>query len=169
MRSLMIPAYVLLGVLVCMAIILTAVFLFSKNKTKGNAFWEWAAVCDAPQCAAVAKEIFDKRGGIGDAAVAVLLCMGVTAPHLTGLGANASIVPGAVAGYKALHSKIGRLPWKDLFLPAIRLAKDGFEIGPHLAEAIASNQQLLSQSPLLKERFTISATGSILRKGDKLV
>ncbi|XP_077535014.1 glutathione hydrolase 1 proenzyme-like [Haemaphysalis longicornis] len=216
MRSL-ISLPVLLGVCVCfcvlllLAIIIVAILAFLGiivfSKTGDDPFEKWAAVCDAPQCADVAKETFDKSGGIGDAAVAVLLCMGVTAPHLTGLGggliallydrstqkvevldslgvspagvtenvtalkrgANASIVPGAVAGYKALHSKIGRLPWKDLFLPAIRLAKDGFEIGPHLAEAIASNQHLLSESPSLKERFTNKATGSILREGDKLV
>ncbi|KAH7956911.1 hypothetical protein HPB52_013511 [Rhipicephalus sanguineus] len=49
-------------------------------------FEKWAAVCDAPLCANVTKEIFGKGGAIGDAAIATLLCMGVTAPHLTGIG-----------------------------------------------------------------------------------
>ncbi|KAH7960336.1 hypothetical protein HPB49_018733 [Dermacentor silvarum] len=175
-------------------------------------FENWAVVCDAPHCADVVKDIFDKDGAIGDAAVAALLCMAVTAPHLTGiggglmavfydkstrkvqaldalgvspasvtpdmfstnasalkLGANAPIVPGALAGLKALHTKVGKLPWKDLFQPAIRLAKEGFTIGSHLAAALANNENVVNVSPALRKRFSNSVSGSLLRSGDTLV
>ncbi|XP_065286525.1 scoloptoxin SSD14-like isoform X1 [Dermacentor albipictus] len=173
---------------------------------------KWAVVCDAPHCADVAKEMFDKGGAIGDAAVAALLCMGVTAPHVTGiggglmavlydkstmkvqaldalgvspasvtpdmfstnasalkLGANAPIVPGALAGLKALHTKAGKLPWKAVFEPAIRLAKEGFTVGSHLAAALANNENVLSVSASLRNQFSNSATGALLRSGDRLV
>ncbi|MHA7815718.1 MAG: gamma-glutamyltransferase family protein [Pseudohaliea sp.] len=42
-------------------------------------------------------------------------------------------VPGVVALYKQAHDRHGRLPWPDLFQPAIRLAKAGFEVSPRLA------------------------------------
>lgn len=37
-------------------------------------------------------------------------------------------VPGAVAGWNALHDRFGRLPWKDLFGPAIFYADHGFPL-----------------------------------------
>jgi gamma-glutamyltranspeptidase/glutathione hydrolase len=42
-------------------------------------------------------------------------------------------VPGAVAMYKMAHDEHGKLPWADLFQPAIKLARDGFEVSPRLA------------------------------------
>jgi gamma-glutamyltranspeptidase/glutathione hydrolase len=42
-------------------------------------------------------------------------------------------VPGAVALYKRAHDAHGLLPWAELFQPAIKLARDGFEVSPRLA------------------------------------
>lgn len=42
-------------------------------------------------------------------------------------------VPGTIALYKSAHDKHGKLPWADLFQPAIRLAQNGFEVSPRLA------------------------------------
>lgn len=42
-------------------------------------------------------------------------------------------VPGAVALYKSAHEVHGNLPWADLFQPAIKLAREGFEVSPRLA------------------------------------
>uniref|UniRef100_A0A0D3EJN4 Glutathione hydrolase n=1 Tax=Oryza barthii TaxID=65489 RepID=A0A0D3EJN4_9ORYZ len=41
-------------------------------------------------------------------------------------GALAMGIPGELAGLHAAWSRYGRLPWKDLFAPAIKLARDGF-------------------------------------------
>jgi gamma-glutamyltranspeptidase / glutathione hydrolase len=38
------------------------------------------------------------------------------------------LVPGALAGLEALHQKYGSYPWRDLVLPAAKLAREGFEI-----------------------------------------
>ena len=42
-------------------------------------------------------------------------------------------VPGAIALYKSAHDDHGKLPWADVFRPAIRLAQEGFEVSPRMA------------------------------------
>ena len=39
-------------------------------------------------------------------------------------------VPGAIAGWAALHAKFGRLPFADLLGPAIELGERGFAVTP---------------------------------------
>src|SRR5271155_4098626 len=43
-------------------------------------------------------------------------------------GIDSVTVPGAVAGWHALHERFGRLAWKDLFSPAISYADDGYPV-----------------------------------------
>ena len=43
-------------------------------------------------------------------------------------GIDSVTVPGAVAGWHALHERFGRLAWKDLFQPAIFYADDGYPV-----------------------------------------
>lgn len=42
-------------------------------------------------------------------------------------------VPGAIAMYKSAHEEHGNLSWLEVLEPAIRLATDGFEVSPRLA------------------------------------
>ena len=48
------------------------------------------------------------------------------------IGARAAGVPGTVAGLWAAHQRFGSLPWKDLVMPAVKLAEDGFLPAPAL-------------------------------------
>jgi len=43
-------------------------------------------------------------------------------------------VPGAVDGWKKLHQRFGRLPWRDLFAPAVYYARHGFPVTEIIAE-----------------------------------
>ena len=40
-------------------------------------------------------------------------------------------VPGAVAAWCSLHDRFGRLPWRSLFKPAVKLAMHGFVMSVH--------------------------------------
>src|SRR3546814_6744683 len=44
------------------------------------------------------------------------------------IGATAVAVPGLVDGIGKAHARYGRLPWKDLVMPAVALAKEGFPV-----------------------------------------
>jgi gamma-glutamyltranspeptidase/glutathione hydrolase len=45
--------------------------------------------------------------------------------------------PSLVAMMKLAHDDHGRLPWAQLFQPAIRLAENGFEVSPRMARIVA--------------------------------
>ncbi len=50
-------------------------------------------------------------------------------------------VPGTVSLMARAHAEHGVLAWKALFAPAIRLARQGFAIGPRLGRALASSRE----------------------------
>jgi gamma-glutamyltranspeptidase/glutathione hydrolase len=50
-------------------------------------------------------------------------------------GIQSVTVPGAVDGWSKMHARYGRLPWKDLFQPAIAYAEQGFAVHEVIAEA----------------------------------
>ncbi|KAJ9688261.1 hypothetical protein PVL29_014126 [Vitis rotundifolia] len=85
-------------------------------------------------------------------------------PRAKYLGALAMGVPGEIAGLHEAWLKHGRLAWRSLFLPAIRLAKDGFVVAPYLAKAIANGAQLILNDPGLRQVF--APNGKLLQAGD---
>ncbi len=56
--------------------------------------------------------------------------------NVTLIGSQAAGVPGTVAGFWQAHQRFGSLPWKDLVLPAIELAENGFLPAPILVNDI---------------------------------
>jgi gamma-glutamyltranspeptidase / glutathione hydrolase len=73
-------------------------------------------------------------------------------------------VPGVVAMLEMAHRKYGKLPWAKLFEPAIRLARDGFPIGPKLAHTIATDTEA-AQMPDIKRTY-FHADGTPLKQGE---
>ena len=55
-------------------------------------------------------------------------------------------VPSLLKGLALLHQKYGNLEWKKLFLPTIRLAKEGFIISPRLHTLIVKDPFLLKNT-----------------------
>lgn len=68
-------------------------------------------------------------------------------------GALAAGVPGELAGLHAAWSRYGRLPWRDLVAPAIRLARDGYEVVPYLARALQECEGDVLADPGLRAVF----------------
>ncbi len=62
-------------------------------------------------------------------------------------GPLASGVPGSVAGLALAHRRAGRLPWKTVIEPAIRLARDGFPMTANVSESIAAERKRLARDP----------------------
>jgi gamma-glutamyltranspeptidase/glutathione hydrolase len=61
------------------------------------------------------------------------------------VGHLAAGVPGTVSGLAFAHEAFGTLPWKRLVEPAIRLAGEGFTVGPALAESLRKKRPLLNK------------------------
>ncbi|NVO08133.1 MAG: gamma-glutamyltransferase, partial [Rhodoferax sp.] len=58
------------------------------------------------------------------------------------VGGRSVGVPGALAMLYLAHQQHGRLPWKALFQPAIRLARQGFAVSPRMATLLAAEDAL---------------------------
>ena len=66
-------------------------------------------------------------------------------PFLDAVASGRSVgAPGLVRLIEALHLRHGKLPWADLFAPAINLAGDGFPVSPRLAQSIARYRDRLA-------------------------
>ncbi len=75
-------------------------------------------------------------------------------------------VPGVLAMLELAHKEHGKLAWRDLFQPAIALARDGFAVPPRLAA-------WLERAPSLRDDPDIRATyfnadGSPKKRGERV-
>jgi len=62
-------------------------------------------------------------------------------------------VPGAVGGWVALSERFGRLPFDDLFGPAIRYAERGFAVSPVIAKLWEIGASELAGQPGFRDHF----------------
>jgi len=80
-------------------------------------------------------------------------------------GWDSVTVPGAVAGWAALHGKLGKLPFEELFEPAIEIAERGYAVPPVVAHKWAAAEDELRDQPGFAEAFL--PQGHAPRVGDK--
>ena len=81
------------------------------------------------------------------------------------IGAASCAVPGVPAGLGVLHEAHGRLPWRDLLQPALRLARDGVPMPPAHADCL----RMLAPVMTLDAGAEIYAPGGrLLQAGDPL-
>src|SRR5262245_6670018 len=88
---------------------------------------------------------------------------------LTNQGYLAPGVPGTARGMALAHKKFGRLPWKDVVMPAVQLAEEGFVLSPALAREL--NTQLsgtMGKFPASVEAYG-KPGGGTWAAGDRLV
>ncbi|XP_047627212.1 glutathione hydrolase 7 isoform X2 [Phacochoerus africanus] len=130
-------------------------------------FHQGAVVTDAAHCTSLGIEVLSKQGSSVDAAVAAALCLGIVAPHSSGLGGGGVMLvhdirrnesrlidfresaPGALREEALqrswetkdlLHTLLSgspRLPWSQVLAFAAAVAQDGFNVTHDLAQALA--------------------------------
>ena len=61
-------------------------------------------------------------------------------------GVNSVTTPGCVAGWEALHTRFGKLPWPKLFEPAEQLAREGFPPSQALIRALIGGRKKVKPS-----------------------
>jgi len=83
--------------------------------------------------------------------------------------------PSLIPMLKAVHEEHGRLPWAELFEPAIRLAEEGFAISPRMHNSVASMARrggfdfpaaAAARAYLLTPEGEAKPAGSLLRNPD---
>ncbi|ORL63839.1 gamma-glutamyltransferase [Pseudomonas putida] len=79
------------------------------------------------------------------------------------IGGRSVAVPGVLRALKLAHEQHGRLPWRDLFAPAIELAREGFPVSSRLHTLLASDA-FIAGSPSMA-RYFLDAQGKPLAVG----
>ncbi|MCK4873073.1 MAG: gamma-glutamyltransferase [Phycisphaerales bacterium] len=75
------------------------------------------------------------------------------------------MAPGFMAGVEVAHRRFGKLPFDQIFQPAIYFAEEGFPISPRLARWINRRKDILSRLPETKAVFT-NEGGDFHAQGD---
>jgi len=81
------------------------------------------------------------------------------------LGILAVGVPGTVAGLELAHKRLGTLPWKDLLVPAVRIARDGMPLSWHLHDAFKNRKERWEKYPS-SARVFLKSDGSFYEPDD---
>lgn len=74
------------------------------------------------------------------------------------VGGRAVGVPGVIKMLELAHKAHGKLEWQKLFVPAIKLAEDGFAVSPRMSGLIARFKRLRGE-PTTQDYFYVSAGG----------
>jgi gamma-glutamyltranspeptidase/glutathione hydrolase len=83
------------------------------------------------------------------------------------IGPASCAIPGAALGLEAAHKSFGRLPWHDLFQPAIELARNGVELNDGQAYLHRILDLILRHTP--ESRAVYEHDGGALKVGETLV
>ena len=82
------------------------------------------------------------------------------------IGPAACAVPGVVAGLHAAHRRFGRLPWRDLLLPAAEAADAGVATNAGQLAVLVAIEAVLTHTPDCARLF--SPNGHFVRLGERI-
>ncbi len=66
------------------------------------------------------------------------------------------------------HEKFGRLEWKDLFAPTIKLCRDGFRVSSVLARALQMAKSSIKLNAALSKVFVSPNTKDVYLENDQV-
>jgi gamma-glutamyltranspeptidase/glutathione hydrolase len=89
-------------------------------------------------------------------------------PAVGGLRGRETLVPGFMAGVEAMQGRFGRLPFHDLFAPAIWYARNGVRISSTLQSYFVLREKYLARTPE-GQRFMRQAGDALPVAGDLFV
>ncbi len=92
----------------------------------------------------------------------------VPKPTAGGAKGRETLVPGFMAGVEAMHSRFGRLPFRELFEPAVWYAEHGIRISPALQYYFAFRAKALARTPE-GWQFSRQERGETPKAGDLFV
>jgi gamma-glutamyltranspeptidase/glutathione hydrolase len=82
-------------------------------------------------------------------------------------GYRAASVPGTVAGLAEAHRLYGKLPWKDVVAPAVKLAADGIVLTPDEAFVFGWAQERMTESAAGQRAF-YKPDGQLYKAGETM-
>jgi gamma-glutamyltranspeptidase/glutathione hydrolase len=77
--------------------------------------------------------------------------------------------PGTVRGLALAHKRFGKLPWKDLVLPAVKLAEEGIVVDRHLAGSLNRALRRAGPTPEFARVYGKDEGKARWQAGDRLV
>lgn len=89
-------------------------------------------------------------------------------PNLAMYGGLAVAVPGELIGYWEAHRKFGKIPWSDLFKPAIELCRLGSVVNDYLAAYLKRKEPMIKKERTLAEILINPKTNSTWKAGDRI-
>ena len=75
-------------------------------------------------------------------------------------------IPGEIYGYWEAYKLGGKLPWKELFQPAIEMCTDGFRISHALGKSIIGSELFIRKSLELSKIFVNPITNETYKEND---
>src|SRR5205085_6828511 len=78
-------------------------------------------------------------------------------------------VPGTVRAMALSHQRFGKLPWKDVMLPAVKLAEEGFVLDAAVASSLNGLVATSPEFPEVRRVFGKNGGKDDWRLGDRLV
>ena len=82
-------------------------------------------------------------------------------------GYKAVGVPGTVAGLMLAHKRHGKLSWAQLVEPSVKLAREGFEVGHHLARSLRYQTTIDKLQPWAESRRIYQRNGRYYEMGER--
>uniref|UniRef100_A0AC35GWL6 Gamma-glutamyltransferase n=1 Tax=Panagrolaimus sp. PS1159 TaxID=55785 RepID=A0AC35GWL6_9BILA len=116
---------------------------------------------------ASAKKAFsiDARGTAPSSANSTMF---IGKPENAVLGWKASVIPGEIHGFWTAFKKFGsgRISWKEIFEPSIKLAKTGFPVSTSLALVLKQKEADILADEHMRKEFTNPKTGQLFEDGE---